>query len=268
MHWRQVARQALQRRAPHTRNHIYYEGKYHDSQSQTAYADVLNLAVVSKAELAQEVEAKECEYHNPDCKVDLAVEQSPAVSLVGGAQELEAESNLDKSEYNLHRVEPATALWHLLQHRREECKECKWQCKGGREGQHRKNWRPDIARARSSINNYHTYDWACTRERYKHQCQGHKEDTQDTALLRLCITLVYELAWQGNLESTEERRCKYHKYSEENQVREPVCRNPVEDVGSDCIASRYMRDNDKYGDWQCVECHDKCTIQRCVDSTA
>ena len=59
-------------------------------------------------DLAEEVEAKECEHYDPDCEVNLSVKDTPVVSLVSNAEELQTEGNLDESEDNLHRVEPAT----------------------------------------------------------------------------------------------------------------------------------------------------------------
>ena len=58
--------------------------------------------IVLKSDLAEEVETEQCEYYDPDCKVNLSVKESPMVSLVSNAEELETESNLDETENNLY----------------------------------------------------------------------------------------------------------------------------------------------------------------------
>ena len=262
----QISRQRLQRCAPHTRNHIYHESKYADSQCQTAYAEVLNFAVVRKLDLAQEVQAEQREDHNPNCEIDLAIEQIPVVNLVGNTEELEAECHLDKAKHNLHRVEPAAALWQLLQQRREECKECKWQRKGCRECQHCDNWRPHLARGR--FDKHRANDRTRARERHQHERQSHKEDSSDTALIRLRIALVHKCARHSNLECTEERCSKDHKYNEKYDVWQPMCCKPVEDVGSYGIATHYARNNNKCSDRERIERNDKEAVQRSIDSSA
>ena len=42
------------------------------------------------------------------------------VGLVGYAEELETEGELDEAEYHLHRVEPAAALGQFVEQRGEE----------------------------------------------------------------------------------------------------------------------------------------------------
>ena len=177
------------------------------------------------------------------------------VNLVGNREELQAESHLDKAENYLYRVQPTATLWQLLQHRREESKEGEWQGKGCGECQHCNDWRPHLARGR--FDKYRAYDWACARERYEHQGQCHKEDAAESALIRLCVALVYECAWKGNLECTEERCRKDHKYHKEDDIWYPMCSQPVEDVGCYGITTQYTRNNNKYSDRECVESNDK-----------
>ena len=63
---------------------------------------MFNWLVVLETDLSEEVETEECEYYDPDCKIYLSVEESPVICLVSDAEELQSESDLDKSENNLY----------------------------------------------------------------------------------------------------------------------------------------------------------------------
>ena len=58
--------------------------------------------VAFEFDLSEEVETKESKYNDPDCKVYLSVKDTPVLCLVSNAEELETESNFDKTEDNLH----------------------------------------------------------------------------------------------------------------------------------------------------------------------
>ena len=55
-----------------------------------------------KTDLAEEVETQKSEDYNPDCKIYFSVEDTPMVSLVRYAEELESECKFNESEDNLH----------------------------------------------------------------------------------------------------------------------------------------------------------------------
>ena len=77
---------------------------------------MLNWLICLKTDLTKKIETKKREHCNPDCKVNLPVKNSPVICLVSNAKELKSKSNLDESENNLHRVQPASAaLFELLQ---------------------------------------------------------------------------------------------------------------------------------------------------------
>ena len=67
---------------------------------------MLQRRVIRKADLAQKVQTQKCEDDNPDCKIDLSVQQTPVVGLVSNAQELESKSHFYESQHYLHGVQP------------------------------------------------------------------------------------------------------------------------------------------------------------------
>ena len=67
---------------------------------------MLQWGVIRKADLAEKVQTQKCEDDNPDCKIDLSVQKTPVVGLVGNAQELESKSHFYESQHNLYRVQP------------------------------------------------------------------------------------------------------------------------------------------------------------------
>ena len=57
---------------------------------------------MSKTNLAKQIETHKSKYYNPDCEINLSVEDTPMVCLVSNAEELESKCNLYESKYNLH----------------------------------------------------------------------------------------------------------------------------------------------------------------------
>ena len=66
------------------------------------------------------------------------------VGLVGYAEELETEGELDEAEYHLHRVEPAAALGQFVEQRGEERQDGERQGESYREGEHRDDGLPEV----------------------------------------------------------------------------------------------------------------------------
>ena len=63
---------------------------------------MLYFLVIFETNLSKKVESKHGEHHNPDCKIDLPVENAPAIGLVGYRKEFESESYLYESEDYLY----------------------------------------------------------------------------------------------------------------------------------------------------------------------
>ena len=63
---------------------------------------MLDRRVSLELDLAEKVETEECEHNDPYSKVNLSVKDTPVVSLVSNAEELQTESYLDESEDNLY----------------------------------------------------------------------------------------------------------------------------------------------------------------------
>ena len=77
---------------------------------------MLDRFVMGESDLSEEIETEQCKDNDPDCKVNLSVENAPVICLVSYAEELETECKLYETKHNLHRVEPsATALSELLE---------------------------------------------------------------------------------------------------------------------------------------------------------
>ncbi len=106
---------------------------------------MLHLVVSLEPDLAQKVEPEKGECHNPDGEVYFPVENAPVVGLVGNAEELESEGNLNESQNHLDGVEPSSALWKILQQAWHKGKYCEWQGKCSGEGEHCYDWLPNFA---------------------------------------------------------------------------------------------------------------------------
>ena len=87
----------LERSSPEARNHVYCESEGDQGQREACQTDFLHFVVVRKSEFAEEVEAEECEDHDPERYEHLAVEDTPSVSKVGDGEELEGKSQLEES---------------------------------------------------------------------------------------------------------------------------------------------------------------------------
>ena len=62
---------------------------------------MLHRFVALKAYLSEKIQTKQCEYYNPDRKINFSVEDSPMVGLVSYAEELESKRNFYESQYYL-----------------------------------------------------------------------------------------------------------------------------------------------------------------------
>ena len=102
----QIAGEGLEGGAPHPGNHVDDKGEHRYRQCQPCHRDELQRRIILELELAQEVESQQAEHHDPDGKIDLPVKKTPVVSLVGHAEELESQGDLDESKHDLDTVEP------------------------------------------------------------------------------------------------------------------------------------------------------------------
>ncbi len=57
---------------------------------------------MGEAYLTQQIETQQREYDDPYRQIDLSVEQIPVIGLVGDAEELEAQRDLDEAQNHLH----------------------------------------------------------------------------------------------------------------------------------------------------------------------
>ena len=83
----------------------------------------------------------------------------------------------------------------------------------------------------------------------------------------LAVALVHHIAAQRDFEGTEERGRENHEHEEENDIRQPVCGQPVEDVGRNAVATHEPSHQDDDGDRQGVEQHDEKEIHKGLETT-
>ena len=265
MHRGQIARKSFQRRTEHTREHIDRERKRSDGQRQPGHRNVLEFVVMSEADLAQQIEAQQCEHDDPDRQINLAVEQPPVVGLVGHTQELETEGDLDKTENDLHGTEPTAALGQVFQQGGEESENRKRQGKSQRESEHRHDRHPEFAGSRT--NQDVADDRPGAGERHQHQRQSHEEDTDQTAFVRVPVALIDHPARKRDLEGPEERCGENHEHDEEDQVGKPVRSQPVENVGRHGIAAHQTRNQNDRRNGKRIERYDEETVHRSLETS-
>lgn len=99
--------------------------------------------VILEAYLPEEIKPQEGEYDYPYGQIDLPVQETPVVSLVRNAQELESQGDLDEAQHYLDTVQPGSAL-EFLQEGREESQYREWKGKGNAEGQHGDHRSPEF----------------------------------------------------------------------------------------------------------------------------
>ena len=266
MQGRQVARKSLEGRTPHAGNQVYDEREGDDRQRQPSYAEVGHVAVVREFDFSEQIESQQREGHDPYGQIDLAVEQSPVVGLVGDRKELHAEGDFDEAQHDLHRVEPAAALRQFLEHRGEEGEDRKRQGECHRECEHRDDRTPEFARSR--FDEHRTDDRSRAGERHQHERQGHEEDAGQAFRIGLGVGLVHHPRGHRDLESPEERSGEDHEYEEEEDVREPVRRQPVEDVGRHGVAAQNACDDDDGRDGERVERDDEESVHGGTEAAA
>ena len=167
---------------------------------------MLHRSVVLEADLAQQVEAQQGEHHDPDGEVYLPVEQPPVIGLVGGAEELEAEGDLDEAQHDLDAVEPAAALRQAAQQRREQREQREGQCKGQRERQHRDHRRPEFTLG--GLDQHRSHDRPGAGERHQHKGERKEEYSSESSLVGVLVRRVDPLGGKRDLESSEERGCE------------------------------------------------------------
>ena len=206
-----------------------------------------------------QVESQQGEYRYPQGEVDFTVEDAPVVGLVGYAEELETEGELDEAEYHLHRVEPAAALGQFVEQRGEERQDGERQGESYREGEHRDDGLPEVT-ARYGVDKDIADDGARAGERDQHEGERHEEDAAETALVGFGVGLVHEFAGHRDVECAEKRSGEYHEYDEEDDIRQPVRSEPVEYVGRHGIAAQPARDNDERSDGKRVEQDDEQSV--------
>ena len=216
---------------------------------------------------AEEVEAQEGENHNPNGEIHLTVEQPPVIGLVGGAEELHSKCELYEAQHNLHRAEPvAAALLELLNQGREEGKQGEWKREGDGERKHGHHRCPEFALGGLDK---HAADYRSgAAEAHQHECEGKEENASQTTAVAVLVCGVGPLGRQGYLERTEERCGEYHEYEEENDVRKPVRREPVENVGGHGVTSDQPCEQDDDGDGYGVQEHDEKTVHAGLETAS
>ncbi len=264
LHGRHVSRQSLQGSAPHARDHIYDEREDDNGENQTRNRQIGHVAVVLELQFAQQIESQQRENGDPQGQIYLAVENAPVVGLVGDAEELKSESQLDESEHHLHRIEPAAALGQRFEPRGEQREERKGQREDHRERQHGYDRRPKLARG--GLNEHRSDDRPRARERHEHQRERHEEYARQTALVGFGVAVVDQLAGQHDLESSEERRREDHEYCEEYQIGQPVRGQPVENVGRNGVAADEPRKEYYHADGHRIEHHDEKAVHQSAET--
>ena len=207
-----------------------------------------------ETQLAEQIKAQQREDDDPQRQIYFPVENSPMVGLVGDAEELQSERELQKSQYDLDRIEPASAFGQAVQQRGEQGEQREGQREHDREGQHRENGSPYLARSR--LDQYGTHDRARARERDQHERQRHEKDTSQAAPVRPFVASVHQTARHRDLERSEKGGGENHEDEEEDHVRNPVRGQPVENVGRDGSLSEEVGDDDDDRDRQRVESDD------------
>ena len=188
-----------------------------------------------KTNLTQEVKAQQGKTNYPDSQIDFPI-QDPVVHLICGTEELQPQGYLYESQHYFHTVKPASALRQLVQKGREEGEDSERKGEGYAESQHRNHRSPEFPL--STFYQHSPYYRTGAGETHQNQSQGQEKDSPQTFLARILICSVNPFGRQYNLKGSEERCRKDHKYQEEDEIRQPVCRKPVKDVGSNRIPSK------------------------------
>ena len=251
---REIAREGLQRRAEHARNHIHDEGEHGDGERKTRDADLFHLLIVRKADLPEQVEAQQGEDHDPDGEVHFPVQQAPVVGLVRDGEELEAESDFHEAHHDLHGVQPGAAL-HFLQELREQSEDGEGEGEGHREGKHGDHRRPELALG--GLDQDRAHDGTRAGEGHQHEGEGHEEHACKALLAGIRIALVLPGGWEHDLERPEEGGGEDHEHEEEDEVREPVRGQPVEDIGGHGLAAEQAGQTDDDADGHRVQQDDE-----------
>src|SRR5690606_25693688 len=123
----------LQRCSPHTGYHIYHKGKYDDRQDCTWNRKVSHWTIVRKAYLADKVQSHKPKDHYPQCKENLPIQPVPMISQVDGGKQLECQCKIQKTQYHVNTIQPATRHGQRFQDGREKSKEDERYGQGNRE---------------------------------------------------------------------------------------------------------------------------------------
>ena len=232
VHRRQEARNAVERSAPQTGNHIDCKAERGDGEEQSDDADVLQLLVAFELKLAEQVDAHQGEDDNPEGQVNLAVQDAPAPVEVGHLQEFQSEGQLEEGEDDLDRVEPAARL-HVLKHRGKESQQRERQRKTDAETEHRHQADPAVGGRRSQLYQGGANDGTRAGEGDQHRGQRDEEGGQQTTLVGLGVAGVDPLLGHLDFEEAKERQREDKEDDEENEVRDAMRADDVERLGTE-----------------------------------
>ncbi len=146
----------------------------------------------------------------------------------------------------------------------KKAKDSERQREGYGEGQHRHDGTPELPGG--GFDQHRADDGSGARERHQHERQGHEEDACKAFGVGFRVGFVHHPRGHRDLESSEERCGEDHEYQEEEDVREPVRRQPVEDVGRHGVAAHDAGDHDDGRDRQRVERHDEEPVHTGADA--
>ena len=219
-----------------------------------------------ESDLAQQVQAQQGEAYDPDGQIDFAVQQVPVVGLVGHAQEFQAQGHFYEAQHHLDAVEPAAALGELLQRRREKGQQGKGQGEGNGEGQHSDHGGPEFALR--ALDEHGSHDGAGAAKAYQHQRKGQEKHAQKAVLTTFGIGLGGPAGRQGNFKRAEERGREHHEDDKEQDVREPVGGQPVEDIGRYRFAAQEPGKADDDADGHRIQQHDENPVHKGLEAAA
>ena len=180
----------------------------------------------------QQVGSQQSEDDNPQGEEHFAVEDVPAVSEVGYAEELQGKGEFDESQHNLDGVHPSARLGCLLEQRREQGEEGKRYGQRNGEAQHADGGSED-GTLRGHGHEEESDDGTCARERHQRQREGHEEDgEQSCGAFRFGIDLRRPRRGQRQFEGAEEGCRKYHQQQTEQDVEYGIGGEGVEGAGT------------------------------------
>ena len=137
----------------------------------------------------------------------------------------------------------------------KKAKIVKGRAKASEKSEHRHDGHPEFAGSRT--NQDVTDDRPGAGERHQHQRQSHEEDTDQTAFVRVPVTLLTIQLGSVISEGPEERCGENHEHDEEDQVGKPVRSQPVEDVGRHGIAAHQTRNQNDRRNGKRIERYDE-----------